>query len=64
VGGSSVRFTGDEPDNVPSATLLGLGNILWANRYTFGTTGAYANPSHVAGAARRRRSGSPTRRAR
>jgi hypothetical protein len=50
-GGSAVQFTGGEPANVPSAALVGMdavGNVLWAKRYTFGTTGTYANSGHVA----------------
>jgi hypothetical protein len=50
-GGSAVSFTGDEPENVPSAALVGMdavGNVLWAKRYTFGSTGAYSNSGHVA----------------
>lgn len=49
-GGSSVQFTGDEPENVPSAALVGfdaVGNVLWAKRYTFGTTGAHSSSGHV-----------------
>ncbi|MCW5889305.1 MAG: hypothetical protein KIT14_02000 [bacterium] len=50
-GGSAVSLTGNEPGNVPSAALVGLdgvGNILWAKRYTFGAPGAHANSGHVA----------------
>lgn len=50
-GGSVVNLTGNEPENVPSAALVGLdavGNVLWASRYTFGSTGAHANSGHVA----------------
>jgi hypothetical protein len=50
-GGSFAKFTVEEPEGVPSAALLGLdaaGNILWANRYTFGDTGAYESSGHVA----------------
>ncbi len=50
-GGSTVRLTEDEPANIPSAALVGfdaVGNILWANRYTFGATGSHDNSGHVA----------------
>lgn len=50
-GGSAVQFTGDEPENVPSAALVGMdavGNVLWGKRYTFGTAGTHANSGHVA----------------
>jgi hypothetical protein len=50
-GGSVVNLTGNEPENVPSAALVGLdavGNVLWGRRYTFGTTGAYSSSGHVA----------------
>jgi hypothetical protein len=50
-GGSVVNLTGDEPESVPSTALIGfdaVGNVLWANRFTFGTTGAYSNSGHVA----------------
>ena len=50
-GGSVVNLTGDEPESVPSTALVGfdaVGNVLWANRFTFGTTGAYSNSGHVA----------------
>jgi hypothetical protein len=49
-GGSSVRFTGDTPENVASAALLGLdatGAVLWANRYTFGPAAAYIPSGQV-----------------
>lgn len=50
VGGSAVQFTDQEPDNVPGAAILGLdatGNIIWANRYTFGAAGDYRASGHV-----------------
>jgi hypothetical protein len=50
-GASSVHLTGDEPDNVPSAGLIGFdsgGNIIWQKRYTFGSTGSYSASGHVA----------------
>ncbi len=50
-GGSAVQFTEDEPQGIPSAALVGMdavGNVLWAKRYTFGTTGAFHNSGHVA----------------
>lgn len=50
VGGSSVSFSGVEPDNVPGAVLLGLdagGKVLWSNRYLFGGPGAYEPSGHV-----------------
>jgi hypothetical protein len=50
-GGSAVQFTGTEPENVPSAALVGFdaaGRILWANRYTFGPGGNHAATGHVA----------------
>lgn len=49
-GGSVVNLTGEPPNSVPSAGLVGMdavGNVLWATRYTFGTAGAYANSGHV-----------------
>jgi len=49
--GSTVQFTGTEPENVPSAALVGLdaaGHVLWANRYTFGAAGSYDASGHVA----------------
>jgi len=49
-GGSSVRFTGDPPENVGSAALLGLdatGAVLWGNRYTFGPAAAYLASGQV-----------------
>lgn len=49
-GGSAVNLTGEAPDNVPSAALVGLdaaGRILWANRYTFGTAPDYRASGHV-----------------
>lgn len=49
-GGSAVSFTGNEPENVPSAVLVGMdavGNVLWAKRYTFGTSGAHSYSGHV-----------------
>jgi hypothetical protein len=50
-GGSSVRVTGSDPDDVPSAVLVGfdaVGGILWANRYTFGDIGAFSASGQVA----------------
>jgi hypothetical protein len=50
VGGSAVRFTGENEVDLPSAALLGLdgtGRILWANRYTFGGPGARQASGHV-----------------
>lgn len=50
-GGSVVRFTGQTPENVPSAALVGLdarGQVLWANRYSFGAEGRYESSGHVA----------------
>jgi hypothetical protein len=49
-GGSEVSFTGQAPDNVPSAALVGFdaaGKIQWANRYTFGGPPNYAASGHV-----------------
>ena len=49
-GGSTVRFTGMPPENVPSAALVGLdatGALLWANRYTFGPAAAYVYSGQV-----------------
>jgi hypothetical protein len=46
-----VHLVAPEPDSVPSAGLVrfdGVGNVIWANRYTFGTTGAYSASGHVA----------------
>jgi len=50
-GASSVHLVAGDPDDVPSAGLIGFdsaGNILWQQRYTFGTTGAYSASGHVA----------------
>lgn len=50
-GGSTVELTAVEPQVVPSAALVGFdsaGNILWQNRYTFGSPGAYSASGHVA----------------
>ena len=50
-GGSFVKLTGQVPENVPSAALVGLdagGHILWANRYTFGGPGSYESSGDVA----------------
>jgi hypothetical protein len=49
-GGSAVQFTGQAPENVPSAALIGLdarGQVLWATRYTFGAQGSYEYSGHV-----------------
>jgi hypothetical protein len=49
-GCSAVQFTGQAPENVPSAALIGLdarGQIVWANRYSFGTEGGYEASGHV-----------------
>jgi hypothetical protein len=49
-GGSAVSLTAAEPEGVPSAALVGLdavGNVLWGNRYTFGTAGAHHYSGHV-----------------
>jgi hypothetical protein len=49
-GGSAVQFTGSEPADVPSAALVGFdaaGQILWANRYTFGGPGMHVPAGHV-----------------
>jgi len=50
-GGSVVRFTGEEPDNVPAAALVGLdaaGRLLWARRYGMGGPGTYTAAGHTA----------------
>jgi len=50
-GGSLVRFTGDQPDNVPAAALVGLdaaGRLLWARRYGMGGPGTYTAAGHTA----------------
>lgn len=50
-GGTHVRFTAQEPDNVSSTALLGFdagGRLQWARRYAFGGPGDYRASGQVA----------------